>query len=381
MKFIISLKPWILLVCIMAFVSLACGKSAEVSTQVPDSGAQSQEEPTKIAEISSTPKPTETPEPVNTPTPLPIGLSRANPLPKSDLVIAPNWEIQVLEMIRGDEAWQALKAANMFNEVAPEGMEYILIKLHVKSTYADSDEHTIGGCDFEVTGDLLTKYSCGMALIVEPDPQLDATLYTGGEAEGWAGFLVGKGESNLILIFDETMNFEETGVRFIALDDGASIKVSPDLSGISPTDLGKDRLNPALINEKLTTDNWEFSVLEVIRGEEALKMVIEANQFNDPPESGMEYIAVKMHFRYIGTEDSSQSIDGSFFSTTGSANVIYDSPSVVDPTPSLDCYLYPGGECEGWAVVQAAISETGVSLIVESLWDFGNDSKRFIALQ
>lgn len=82
-----------------------------------------------------------------------------------------------------------------------------------------------------------------------------------------------------------------------------------------------------------------------------------------------------------GTGDAAESIDGYSFKTTGSANVLHDVPSVVDPEPALDARLFPGGEAEGWIVVQAAVGETGVSLVVEPLFDFSGQGRRFIRLQ
>jgi hypothetical protein len=99
--------------------------------------------------------PTNTPEPVSRPTPVPVGLSRRNPLARSSVVSAPNWDIQVLEVKRGEEAWKDLQAVSEFNEAAPADMEYLLVKLHVKSTYTDNAKHDISGCDFDVTGDKL----------------------------------------------------------------------------------------------------------------------------------------------------------------------------------------------------------------------------------
>ena len=70
-------------------------------------------------------------------------MSRSNPFPATELVSAPNWDIQVLEVKRGEEAWKEIQAANDFNVEAAKGMEYLLVKLHVKSTYADSEEHKL----------------------------------------------------------------------------------------------------------------------------------------------------------------------------------------------------------------------------------------------
>ena len=146
--------------------------------------------------------------------------------------------MQVLEVIRGEEAWKAIQAANYDNVAAYAGMEYLLIKLYVKSTYADSEEHNINLCNFGVAGDRLNLYTCGSAPVVGPKPQLDFDLVRGGEAEGWAQFMVAQGEGNMILVFDEAMNFDGDSEWFIALDEGALASVSPDLAEIEPNDLG-----------------------------------------------------------------------------------------------------------------------------------------------
>jgi len=125
--------------------------------------------------------PTATPVPP-TPTPPPVGMSRSNPAPRTNVVSAPNWDVQALEVVRGDEAWQAIQAANQFNEPPPDGWEYILVKLWVKSTASDSEDHSIGSGDFKITGDRLLRYTS--ASVVEPDPPLDAKLFAEGETEG-----------------------------------------------------------------------------------------------------------------------------------------------------------------------------------------------------
>lgn len=368
--------PFLVLGLLLA-ASLACG-----SGTVSPTAEQAQAPTTTVSEATESLESTNTPEPTPvppTPTPQPIGMNRGNPFPRSEVVSAPNWDTQVLEVVRGDEAWQAIQAANQFNEPAPEGMEYLLVKLHVKSTYADSDEHSISGSDFKVTGDRLIEYFT--ASVVEPDPQLDAQLFAGGETEGWSSYLIGQGESNLILIVDELLSFDENRLRFIALDDGASISVAPELSDIEPTDLGKERGSPAPFGEAVTTEDWQVTLLEVVRGDEAWTMVQEANRFNDPPEEGMEYIAVKVHVRYISTVDESAQMDGSYFKTTGSASVLYDWPSVVEPSPELSITLFPGGEYEGWVILQAAQDETDLIAVFEPLLDFSGKNKRFLSLE
>ena len=283
----------ILLITLVILVSLACGSSSTVSptspaaVQVnPESTSGNQPQLTTPPEPTNTPKPTSVPP---TPTPLPIGLNRSNPYAITELVSAPNWDVQVLETVRGDAAWQAIQSANQFNDPAPEGMEYLLAKIHAKCTYADSEEHSISGYDLNVTGDRLIQYS--PASVVDPDPSLDAQLYKDGETEGWVSFAVGQGERNLMLIIDELANFNDDRIRFIALDEGASISVDPDLSEIAFTDLGKDRTSPAPFGETIITEDWKANFLEVVRGDEAWTMIQAVNQFNELPADGMEYVA------------------------------------------------------------------------------------------
>lgn len=165
------------------------------------------------------------------------------------------------------------------------------------------------------------------------------------------------------------------------MDEGASITVAPELGDIEPTDLGTDRASPAPFGETVTTEDWQVTVLEVVRGDEAWQMVQEANQFNDPPDEGMEYVAARVNVRYISTTDKAETIGGSSFKTVGSANTLYDLPLVVDPEPALDVALFPGGEYEGWVVLQAAQGETGLTLVFEPLFDFSGKNRRFLSLE
>lgn len=133
----------------------------------------------------------------------------------------------------------------------------------------------------------------------------------------------------------------------------------------------------------MVSEGWEVTVLEVLRGAEAAQRITEANQFNDPAPEGQEYIMARIRARYLGgdDQDSAANIDQNAFKVTGAANVIYDRPSVVAPEPTLDAYLFPGGQVEGWVVVQAPAGEAGLTLIYEPIFEFGEDNARFLALE
>lgn len=384
----------LVMVATLLLAASACGGATPEATVMPEATDVPQPtdtpEPTDTSVPTDTPVPsdTPTPEPTDTPTPTPVpptatpepvGMNRSNPYPRSQLVSAPNWDVQVQEVIRGDEAWQLVQGANPYNEPAPEEMEYLLVRLHVKCTYDDDEEHSISGSDFKVTGDRLVKYRT--ASVVKPEPPLEAQLFSGGETEGWSAYLVGEGEGNLILVVDELMNWDEDRFRFIALEEGASVSVPQELGDIKPTDLGEERGNPAPFGETVTTEDWQVNIVEAVRGDEAWAMVQEANPYNEAPREGMEYVAVKAHVRYISTVDESISVDNFYFKTTGSAGVLYDPPSIVDPSPVMEVTLYPGGEYEGWVTLEAAQDETDLLVVFEPAFDMTQTNRRFLSLE
>jgi len=386
---------------VLVLATLSCGGSTEetpekLNTATDTASALSVTEPPQVTQpiVEPTTPPTTAPTipptsaptippkatPTIAPTIAPMGFSRSNPFPGTELVSVPNWDVQVLETKRGADAWTDIQAANSYNEPAPEGMEYLMVKIHVKCTYNDSDEHSISGYDFYITGDKAILYTTGMASVVKPEPELDATLFSGGETEGWSVYLVSQGEGNLILVFDESWSFDEDSKRYIALDPGAAINIPSDLNAIAASETGMQRSSPIPFKEKLVTEDWEMTILEVVRGEAAWNLVLEANRYNDPPFDGYEYIAVKLHVRNIGTVDDSSSIDGYSFNITGSANILHDLPSIVEPEPALDIDLYPGGEYDGWVVFQSIIGETNLMLAFQESWTFDDDEVRYLAV-
>jgi len=147
-----------------------------------------------------------------------------------------------------------------------------------------------------------------------------------------------------------------------ALDQAAFVAVDPALSETKPTDVGRSRQDPSPYGQVVIAEDWQVQVTDMIRGSSAWTMVERANQFNDPPPDGKEYVAIQLHVRHIGTKDIHKSMDGSYLRLTGAANVVYDSPSIVDIQPALDVDLYPGGEAEGWITMEAAEGESRASL-------------------
>mgnify|MGYP001065928938 CR=1 FL=1 len=136
---------------------------------------------------------------------------------------------------------------------------------------------------------------------------------------------------------------------------------------------GCSRSNPIGLNSPLsvwvgTTGSSSYyendyevriTLLNMIRGNAAWQLIHEANMFNDPPESGFEYILAKVRFEYLTgpTPDTAYDVSPVWFDAVSSDGKEYDRASVVQPDPSVATSLYPGAAHEGWVTFQVAKSD------------------------
>jgi hypothetical protein len=306
-----------------------------------------------------------------------LGLSRATPFPAGQPANTPNWTVEVLEVVRGDEAGRRLAQANQFNAPARDGYEYVLIRLRARRRDVTLDTRPIAATDFQLTGDRDESYF--KALAVSPEPALEAELIPGGSGEGWTVYEVGVGEGNLVLIIEPIDEIGAVPPHFLAVDPGAALPPDPALATIAPTPLGEDPREPAALGDLLVTEDWEITALEMVRGDEALKLVMAANSFNDPPGPGLEYVAVYVRARYIATRDDVAHLDSlAFYSQDGDGRE-FDTPAVIDPEPELQARLFPGGTAEGWVTVLAPV-DVPVSLVFKHFLDFDGQQARYVAL-
>lgn len=374
---------------LLALGLAACGAptaqpAASGATTAARPTAASQPEPTvastQAPEPIEAPTPTALPEPTATPKPAEAGVSRSNPQPLGTEIRLKTWAVTITAVTRGKEALQAIAAANQFNEKPHEGYEYLLANLRLENI-SDKQEaqHVSFGASLRVTGDHNVLY--GSASVVEPKP-LEGELFPGGAVEGQIAFEVPADEKNLMFQVEESLAFDQLPV-FVAIDKGARIVPDAALQDIQPSESGIRRDAPAKPGETLTTSAWEITLLEVVRGKDAAKLVQEANQFNEAAPAGSEYVAVKLRVRSLSLDkpDIAQHIDGGFLKITGEKNVVYEKPSIVAPAPELDAHLFPGGTTEGWEILNVATGEQKLALIFEPLFSFSDDETRFLAIE
>jgi len=103
--------------------------------------------------------------------------------------------LTVEEVLRGDAAFQKLKAMNEFNEPAPDGYEWVLAKTKVKFVEFKSKDlsfHIDGIMNFQLVSETGDIYSGDIVATTEPNFSFE--MYEGNEKEGYIADLVKKGE-------------------------------------------------------------------------------------------------------------------------------------------------------------------------------------------
>jgi len=126
------------------------------------------------------------------------GLSRSNPAPLgkavtysiNDILDKYTAEITLEEVIRGEEAWTRIEAANMFNSQAPEGYEYLLARINFKVVSNKKEDATVSLSPVNFTLVSSSGKDYKYPMVVAPNPELRANLYVGASNNGWAVFTV-----------------------------------------------------------------------------------------------------------------------------------------------------------------------------------------------
>ena len=98
----------------------------------------------------------------------------------------------------------------------------------------------------------------------------------------------------------------------------------------------------------------EIQVKEVIRGEDAWKMIQPVNPFNSPPRNGYEYLLAKIYFKLTDIPDGKnyELTPAAFNLISEKGKEYVDKPFVVPPDPELRTNLYKGADQEGWVIYE-----------------------------
>jgi len=118
-------------------------------------------------------------------------------------------EVQIKDIIRGNDANKMLKEENEYNASAPEGYEYLLAKINFKLLeIQEGKAFDINNTMFDLVSTDGRVYESTFGVVV-PHPEIRSSLYKGSSNEGWAVFLVGVNDMSPKITFGR--NYDGTG--------------------------------------------------------------------------------------------------------------------------------------------------------------------------
>jgi hypothetical protein len=308
------------------------------------------------------------------------GSARSSPLAVGATAQISGWDIRTSDVLRGDAAWNLLHETNANNEPAPEGQEYVLVRLRARPLQGSESGRDLYP---KLTGDGLTAYLPVAA--VTPN-QIPEEYAANSEHEVDYPYLAKAGEANLLLQLEQLGGPSDERPVFVAIDAGAALAVDRTLGAIKAAPLGADPREPAAIGEMVTTEDFQVTLREVLRGDAAYQRLLEANRYNDPPGEGAEYLLALVEVRSIATKDETVLVsDSDFYSVRGDADNVEGSAmryaSVVEPEPALSFYLYPGGSAGGWVAVEVPKGAPNVRLVFGPGFSSDDLNTRYFAIE
>jgi hypothetical protein len=150
-------------------------------------------------------------------TPIPVGYSRRNPagldaplfFRKESLGKTYEVRITLRQTVRGEEAWQRVKAANMFNDAPKEGQEYLLALVRFEYLKGPTEDTTYDLSSYEFTAVSSEAKEYDNPFCVEPDPKFGGGLYSGASHEGWICLQVATWDAQPVITYGR--NYDGTG--------------------------------------------------------------------------------------------------------------------------------------------------------------------------
>ncbi len=136
--------------------------------------------------------------------------SRQNPVPRGFAVSlvydkTMHFEIGVVEVIRGDEAWKRIRAANQFNDAPKPDQEYVLVRFIVNYVDGPTD------APYELDSYYAFKSVTMMQMMRSPSvasmsSDIELKLFPGGRASIWAAKFVQKDDPTPLLVLGSDDN-------------------------------------------------------------------------------------------------------------------------------------------------------------------------------
>lgn len=142
--------------------------------------------------------------------------------------------------------------------------------------------------------------------------------------------------------------------------------------GGGESDAAGTRRDPIPLGEAALVGDWRVRVTGAVL--EATQVVLDENMFNDPPESGSQYVLVGLEATYLGQESSTFWID-MLYTFVGDEGDTFDvAPVVVPESITEQGEVTNGGKVSGNLVFQVLSKQVagGTLMLDETFaWDIG----------
>lgn len=155
--------------------------------------------------------------------PDPKGQTPASPLPMGETAVTEDWQVRVLEVIRGDDAFAEVKDTSPMNEPLEEGMEYILVRLNL--IFISTEDRPVSLHEQNFRSRDQNGNEVWQTGIYLPSPWTRSWVYThlfpGAQSEGWAVLKALEGGSGITLVFDPDLDApgdKPENIRYLALE-------------------------------------------------------------------------------------------------------------------------------------------------------------------
>lgn len=112
-------------------------------------------------------------------------------------------KITVAQVVRGERAWEMLKAISTSNPPPKAGFEYLVARIRFEFSARTSPSHynyTIDETQFTAMKANGTAYPAA-SIAEEPVPDLQGTLKPGDSLEGWITFIVPRADRQPLMLF------------------------------------------------------------------------------------------------------------------------------------------------------------------------------------
>jgi hypothetical protein len=190
---------------VMVIAILACGQSTP-EVKPPQNNPTSQSTVSSLVQPSSDniELATSSPSPISTLKP--VGSARSNPAPFGYEVTTEQMTFTVTELLRPADS--IVSQGNMFNTIPDEGQEYVFVNLSIKCDKSIDENCNVSQFDFNLVGSAGLAHDTEIFLAGVSGLLEDGDFFGGSTKSGYLAFIVGKEETDLVLIYKPFLSDE-----------------------------------------------------------------------------------------------------------------------------------------------------------------------------